>query len=117
MGKFVYESTTRVDFDDRLLMHLQTVISAKLRRGEPFHFSWRNDANMGDGRITVWIHPRCSLVYKYSGSRQPSVNREWLEALTYTANSPAGLHVVPEPALPTEQHPLETRPTPKTRVR
>lgn len=98
MGKFIYENTIRADFDDRLLLHLQTVISSKLRRGEPFHFSWRNDASVGNGRTTVWIHPECSLTYKYSGKRQPSLNRAWLEALAYTANTSAGLHVVPEPA-------------------
>ena len=34
MGKFIYEGTVKVDFDDRLLAHLMVVISAKLRRGE-----------------------------------------------------------------------------------
>jgi hypothetical protein len=97
MGKFVYEGAVKVDFDDRTLAHLQFVISAKLRRGEPFAFTWKDDTSIGDGRTTVWIHPRCALVYKYYGSRRPRINAAWVDALSYTANSPAGLQLVPEP--------------------
>ena len=97
MGKFSYDSTVKVDFEDRLLAHLQLVIGAKLRRGESFHFSWRDDPSIGDGRTTIWVHPRATMVYKFYGSRQPSINRAWVEALTVTANSAAGLHIVPEP--------------------
>ncbi|MGK3953533.1 ATP-dependent DNA ligase [Microbacterium sp. I2] len=101
MGKLIYDTTVKVDFDDRTLAHLQLVIGTKLRRGEPFHFTWRDDASIGDGRTTVWVHPRCSLVYKYYGSRMPRLNPAWIDALAHTANSPAGLYVVPEPAAPT----------------
>lgn len=98
MGKFIYEGTVKVDFDDRMLSHLQIVIGAKLRRGEPFHFTWKDDASIGNGRTTVWVHPQCSLVYKFYGGRTPRINPAWIEALMFVANSPAGLHVVPEPA-------------------
>lgn len=98
MGKFIYDSTIKVDFEDRTLAHLQLVIGSKLRRGEPFHFTWRDDPSIGDGRTTVWIHPQCTLVYKYYGSRKPRLNMAWVDALSYTANSPAGLHIVPEPS-------------------
>lgn len=97
MGKFIYESSVKVDFEDRTLAHLQLVIGAKLRRGEPFHFTWEDDASIGNGRTTVWIHPRCSIVYKYYGGRKPSLNMAWIDALAYTANSPSGLYLVPEP--------------------
>ncbi|WP_314506768.1 ATP-dependent DNA ligase [uncultured Microbacterium sp.] len=98
MGKFIYDGLVKVDFEDRLLLHLEMVIGAKLRRGEAFHFTWKDDTSIGDGRTTVWVNPRSSLVYKFYGSRRPAVNRAWIEALAYTANSPAGLHIVPEPA-------------------
>ncbi|MDX2376717.1 ATP-dependent DNA ligase [Microbacterium sp. LRZ72] len=97
MGKFIYESILKVDFDDRVLAHLQKVIGAKMRRGESFHFTWKDDASIGDGRTTVWIHPQCSLVYKFYGSKLPDVNPAWIEALMYMANTPNGLYVVPEP--------------------
>ncbi len=57
MGKLTYEGTVKVDFDDRTLAHLQLVIGTKLRRGEPFHFTWRDDVSIGDGRTTIWVHP------------------------------------------------------------
>lgn len=98
MGKFIYEGSVKTEIEDRALTHLQLVISAKLRRGEPFPFSWREDPSVGGGRTTVWIHPASSLVYKYFGGRQPSINRAWIEALAFTANAPSGLHLVPEPA-------------------
>jgi hypothetical protein len=37
------------------------------------------------------------LHFKYSGSRQPQLNRAWLDALAYTANQVTGLYLVPEP--------------------
>jgi len=97
MGKLTYDSTIVVDFDDRLLAHLQMVITTKLRRGESFAFSWRDEAAVGDGRTTIWLHPALPLVFKYFGGKQPAINRAWVEALLQTANSSAGLHIVPEP--------------------
>ena len=102
MGKLTYESSIHVEFDDRVLAHLQIVIGSKLRRGEAFHFSWRDDVSVGDGRTTIWVHPRSSLVYKYYGSRRPTINRAWIDALAHTANSPSGLYLVPEPPQPAE---------------
>jgi len=98
MGRFIYEGSVKTDVEDRALTHLQLVMTAKLRRGEPFPFTWREDLSVGGGRTTVWVQARSSLVFKYSGSRQPSINRAWVEALAFTANSPSGLYLVPEPA-------------------
>lgn len=98
MGKFIYEGGVKTEIEDRALTHLQLVITAKLRRGEPFPFTWREDASVGGGRTTVWIHSGSSLVFKYHGSRQPSVNRNWVDALAFTANAPSGLYLVHEPA-------------------
>lgn len=97
MGKFIYEGTIKVDFDDRVLTHLMVVIGTKLRRGESFYFSWKDDASIGDGRTTVWLHAHASMVYKFYGSRRPPLNPAWIDALAYTANSTTGLYLVPEP--------------------
>ncbi len=97
MGKFTYDSTLVVDFDDRVLAHLQIVIGAKLRRNESFYFSWRDDSSVGNGRSVVWLHPAISIVYKFHGGRPPAINRAWIEELMATANSSAGLRIVPEP--------------------
>lgn len=98
MGKFIYEGEVKTEIADRALTHLQLVMTAKLRRGEPFAFTWKEDASIGGGRTTVWVHAGSGLVYKYGGSRQTSINREWIEALAFTANAPSGLYLVPEPA-------------------
>jgi hypothetical protein len=97
MGRMTYDGVVSVDFDDRVLAHLQLVIGNKMRRGESFHFTWRDDLATGDGRTIVWMHPRISIVYKFWGSKTPDINRAWVDALMTTANSAAGLHVVPEP--------------------
>lgn len=98
MGRLIYESQIRAEFDDRLLAHLQVVIGNKLRRDEAFYFSWKEDSTTGGGRTSIWVHSHATLVFKYSGGRSPSINPAWLDALVYTANSPAGLYAVPEPA-------------------
>jgi hypothetical protein len=98
MGKFMFEGHLKADFDDRLLAHLQVVIGAKLRRGESFHFTWKDDPSIGDGRTSIWVSPQSVIWYKYYGGRAPSLNGAWIDALMFTANSPRGLYVVPEPA-------------------
>jgi hypothetical protein len=97
MGKFTYDGTVSVDFEDRLLAHLRIVIATKLRRGEPFYFCWREDLSACGGRITVWINPGSSLVYKVGSTQPLPINPTWIDALMYAANSPAGLYLVPEP--------------------
>ncbi|MFD1713330.1 ATP-dependent DNA ligase [Amnibacterium flavum] len=97
MGKLTYDSTLTVDFDDRVLAHLQLVIGAKLRRGESFFFLWKDDPQIGDGRSSLWMHPAIPLYFKFVGSRPPSINPEWVNALMLTANSAQGMRIVPEP--------------------
>ena len=91
MGRFSYDGNVKADFDDRVLAHLQVVISQKLRRGETFTFTWRNDTSLGDGRTAIWLHPHASIVYSYHGSRQPALNRAWLDINSgrqHVANNP-----------------------------
>ena len=98
MGRFVYDGSTRVEIEDRTLMHLQIVVGNKLRRGEPFYFTWADDISTGGGRTTVWVHSGASLQFKFHGSRVPQINPKWVEALLMTANSASGLVMVREPA-------------------
>ncbi len=51
MGKFIYDGNIKVDFEDRLLAHLQAVIMAKVRRGESFPFTWKDDISTGGGAL------------------------------------------------------------------
>jgi len=100
MGRLTYARTVTVDFEDRVLAHLQLVIGAKLRRGESFHFSWREEAAAGSGRTTLWLHPHVSLVFRFWAGKAPEINRGWVDALMTAANSNAGLSVLAEPASP-----------------
>lgn len=104
MGKFMYSTpATSVEFDDRVLAHLRVVIIAKLRRGESFTFSWVNTSESGGGRNCVWLNPCVSLQFEFYGSKEPDLNRKWLEALACLTNTPAGLQILPEPPEPTPE--------------
>lgn len=93
----MYDGNQKVEINDRALHHLQVVITTKLRRGEPFLFTWREDPSIGGGRNSVWMHPGCNLVFKYSRGKVPDLNRHWVEMLAFTANAPSGLYLVHEP--------------------
>ena len=90
MGTLSYDRVV-VEFDDRILTHLQIVIVQKLRRGESFLFSWRNAMEVGDGRSSAWMHPAIPLNFKFTGGHTPSINTEWIAQLTRSANSSQGL--------------------------
>jgi hypothetical protein len=97
MGSLIYGPTgTRVEIDDRVLAHLKVVMLTKLRRGEGFAFSWDRGTENGSGRDTMWLNPSIGLEFQFEGSRQPSLNKLWLEELMASANSGGGLHILPE---------------------
>ncbi len=98
MGKFIYGQLVSAEFEDRLLAHLEVVITSKLRRGEGFLFSWKEEGAASASRTSIWVAPSLPIVYKYSGGRPPSINRTWIELLSQSASSSAGLRVLPEPA-------------------
>ena len=97
MGTLTYDSTMKVDFDDRLLAHLRIVVAMKLRRNESFYLSWRDDPSIGDGSSTIWIHPGIPIAFKFHGSREVSINARWVDALLFSANSSLGLRPLSEP--------------------
>ena len=102
MGTLLYgHSGVEVAFDDRALMHLQIVITVKLRRRESFVFSWTDAAEAGDGRGSIWLDPSSTLYYRYASSRMPTINREWIDILMISANSGSGLLFTAEPNHPT----------------
>ncbi|TPW70779.1 ATP-dependent DNA ligase [Schumannella sp. 10F1B-5-1] len=98
MGKLLYGAVkTEIAFDDRVLAHLQAVISSKLRRGESFFLNWKDDPSVGDGHSAIWIGPGIPLFFKYYGGRPIELNRQWLEQLTLSAGSNGGLQLGDEP--------------------
>ena len=95
MGKLIY-GDREIEIEDRTLAHLKIVMLTKLRRNESFAFNHAHDVNSGSGRSTVWVHPSIPLEFTFYGNRSPALNREWVEALLMSANSPEGLRVLPE---------------------
>src|SRR3954454_3476602 len=85
-----------VEFDDRLLAHLQIVIVQKLRRGESFLMSWRDAPEAGHGNSALWLHPFQNLFFRFAGARDDQINAEWIEQLLLAANSPRGLVIMQE---------------------
>ncbi len=98
MGSLIYGvSGIEISFDDRVLAHLELVINAKLRRRESFMLSWRDAPGVGDGRSSIWIDTAIPLYFRYSGSRVPLIDKEWLEELVVQAGSTRGLVLGEEP--------------------
>lgn len=95
MGSIRYDGE-RVEFEDRLLAHLQIVIVQKLRRGDGFLMSWVNSLSIGSGRTSIWLDRTIPLRFSFAGSRSPSINREWLHTLEQSAGSSTGLIVTGE---------------------
>jgi hypothetical protein len=95
MGTLVYDGTP-LDFEDRLLAHLQIVIVQKLRHDEGFTMSWLRSLSIGDGRTSIWLDRTISLRFEFDGSRSPSINRDWLRQLQESANGSTGLVVTGE---------------------
>jgi hypothetical protein len=103
MGKLVYgPSGSTFSLDDRILAHLQSVVIAKLRRGESFVLNLDPGRGMGQGRRTVWVQPSLFLEFRYDGGRQPALDRGWVEQLMNGANSAAGLNIAADFHLPGE---------------
>lgn len=95
MGSLSYGGT-EYPFEDRLLQHLQVVITTKLRRRESFALSWVPAMESG-ARETIWIDNGLPMRFRYDSKTVPGINREWLEALMEGTHKPTGLMVVPEP--------------------
>ena len=108
MGRLIYDNTTAVELDDRLLAHLQLVIGTKLRRGESFYLNWTDEPAVGDGRNAIWLHPAIPLRFKYDGSRRPRLNMAWINVFMVSASSTEGLRLTTEPAEDQQSRETET---------
>jgi len=96
MGTLNYDSRITVELDDRTLAHLQLVIWSKLRRGEHFSFTWTEESATPE-RTSVWCAPNIPMVFQYDRAEPAELNPRWMELLTKSANSGAGLRLLPEP--------------------
>jgi hypothetical protein len=98
MGILHYSATgIEIEFDDRVLTHLQIAMGSKLRRGESFFLNWKDDPKVGDGRSSIWVEPSIPLAFSYSNDKRQDVNRRWLAAITESAGGLHGMQLVDEP--------------------
>lgn len=72
------------------------MIVSKLRSRESFSLSWREAAENGDGRTTIWLDPAQLIYFRFDGSRAPAIDKAWVERLAISAASSTGLVVVDE---------------------
>jgi hypothetical protein len=105
MGTLRYDGTA-LSLDDRLLTHLEIVVVQKFRRGESFLMTWLHDREAVEGRGSLWLTPGTPIYFRFSGSKVPTINEEWLQRLAGSAASSTGLvltnedgHVVPLPSI------------------
>lgn len=94
MGSLHYGSPPATfELDDRTLAHVELVMLAKLRRNESFALTL--DAPQG-GRSTVWVNAASTLRFDFDSATH-EINRDWLDELIDSANTTAGMQIVPEP--------------------
>jgi hypothetical protein len=95
VGTLKYDGVT-VEFEDRLLAHMEVVIVQKLRRQEAFLMTWQDSSELGGGRTGIWLHQAVLLAFHFTSSEHPKIDRVWLEKLMASANSPMGMFVADE---------------------
>lgn len=94
MGTLFYgASRTPIRIDDRILAHLNLVVTSKLRRNEPFLISWQEHSEHGGGRSSIWMHPACDLHYRFDGGKRPEIDQELIEKLSVAANAARGIEI------------------------
>ena len=90
MGHLTYGSDT-FEIDDRTLLHLQTVITQKLRRHERFMLTLETKAVGVPVVCSLWVSDTAELGFAFAGSRQPRLEHEWLEQMMQASFSSHGL--------------------------
>jgi len=87
--KYGHGDDATFEMDDADLAHLAAVVTAKLRRREPFLLTCRSEST----RQSIWIHEASTLVYAYDSADALDLDRARLEAMVLDTNRPAGLTV------------------------
>jgi hypothetical protein len=89
-----------VSMTDQQLAHIKFVMVNKLRRGEPFTFSWDKPESEGGGRSSIWVSKEIPLTFEFDSSEPQEMNRQWLEQLAASASTVSGLSLSDEPTDP-----------------
>ena len=104
MGSLVYGVSPAINMDDRMLRHVQYVITTKLRRGEPFSLHWDNEPVADEAALreaahgSVWLSSASQLYFSYDGRRRDvPLSKAWVEAMMQAAYSADGFTIPSEP--------------------
>ena len=98
MGTMYYgDARYPIHIEDRALAHLRIVVLTKFRRHESFAFSWTKTSHDGSGHGCVWMHPGLTIHFEFLGSKEPDINRAWLEEMSASASRNLGLEIGEEP--------------------
>jgi hypothetical protein len=96
VGYLIYGPGAEYEIADRELAHLKIAIVAKLRLQESFLLNWSLSPSDGSGRVSLWLSPAIPLQFRFSGSKPPELNRNWLQALAHSAHGSRGMVLMAE---------------------
>lgn len=96
MGKLLYGNGQEYEFDDRTLSHVKIALVTKLRRHESFLLNWQIPPELGGGRMSLWISREIPMAFVFAGSRPPTLNERWMEALLHSSQRTGGMVVMTE---------------------
>lgn len=96
MGTLIYGHSQEFEFDDRVLSHVKIALVTKLRRHESFLLNWEIPPEQGGGRISLWISREIPMAFVFAGSRPPTLNEQWMEALLQSSQRTGGMVIMPE---------------------
>lgn len=95
MGYLMYDGRD-YEFEDRLLAHLKIAVGKKFKRHESFFLSWVVEPSSGSGRVSLWMDPSQHVGFRFSGSREPELNKTWVKALVELSATHRGLVAMSE---------------------
>ncbi|WP_431218364.1 hypothetical protein [Leifsonia xyli] len=97
MARLIYGfAAQEYEFDERTLSHVKIAVVTKLRRHESFLLNWQVPAELGGGRISLWISRDIPMAFVFADARPPRLNERWLEALLESSQRTGGMMILPE---------------------
>jgi len=100
MGHLRY-GRDEIEVEDRLLVHLQVVVTQKMRRHEGFVLTVPHSRAGEKLTSSLWVNASSDVHFAFAGSRQAQTNPRWLELMMEATHSTSGLDVdrVAEPTV------------------
>lgn len=97
MGSFYFGNNEyKIDIDDRALAHFKIALLSVLRKGASVAFSFSRAVSHGGGRETLWITPTSQIRFRFTGSRPPAINEQWVREIIQSSLTPRGMYLMSE---------------------